>query len=176
MYRPCHQRLRVQGVLFLLFQLGNEHFGISCDKILQVIPDCRLIALINQPDYVSGYFQDSEKLIPVIDLSHFILGHPCTKRLNTRIIMVRNDFGEKTCLAAGLMAEKVVETVHKSNVQTTVNPIDFSFGAIINSVLIYNERSIQLIDVNRLLRAAFSEKSRSGFPQDHTRDINELSN
>jgi chemotaxis-related protein WspB len=64
---------------------------------------------------VAGLFNYRGKFIPVIDLSQLLQATPCHLCLSTRIVIVNYINGDKPLQYLGLMAEKITDTLKKSD-------------------------------------------------------------
>ena len=75
-------------MLFLLFQLGNDHYALDVAQIAEVMPLVGITRIPQAPPGVAGMFDCRGVPVPVIDLSQLMLGRPAQSRLSTRIIVV----------------------------------------------------------------------------------------
>jgi chemotaxis signal transduction protein len=111
-------------MLLLLFHLGSELYAIESSQVIEIIPTVNLRPLYHVPDYVAGLFNYRGKFIPVIDLSQLLQATPCHLCLSTRIVIVNYINGDKPLQYLGLMAEKITDTLKKSDVSTGVMEMD----------------------------------------------------
>ena len=120
-------------MLFLLFQLGEDHYAIEATKIVAVLPLITPKSLPQAPPAVAGIFDYGGEAVPLIDLSQLALGRPARPQRSTRILVVNYPIGDGDgdVRYLGLIAEQAVETVvrdpaefERINVQGTRNVID----------------------------------------------------
>ncbi len=91
---------------FLLFRIGEEHFGLPIASVEEVAPlPSRLTPLPKAPDFVQGVMQVRGKVIPVIDQSRRFNGTPVTSA-KPRVIVVQIG-----ALTAGFIVDAVSEVV-----------------------------------------------------------------
>jgi chemotaxis-related protein WspB len=98
-------------VLFLLFQLGEDHYAIEATKIVAVLPLITPKSLPQAPPAVAGIFDYGGEAVPLIDLSQLALGRPARPQRSTRILVVNYPIGDGDVRYLGLIAEQAVETV-----------------------------------------------------------------
>ncbi|MEN6603591.1 MAG: chemotaxis protein CheW [Bryobacteraceae bacterium] len=98
-------------MLFLVFQAGNETYGLDVRSVLEVAPYPECTPLAHAPRWAAGLTIWRGLTIPVVDLSALLTDKPAPALLSTRLIVV--DYarpGGETC-PLGLVAEKAVETI-----------------------------------------------------------------
>lgn len=98
-------------MLFLLFQLGEDHYAIEATKIVAVSPLVTPKSLPQAPAAVAGIFDYGGETVPLIDLSQLALDRPAQPRRSTRILVVNYPLGDGEVRYLGLIAEQAVETV-----------------------------------------------------------------
>ncbi len=136
-------------MLMLLFYLGNILCTIKCEKVREIAPLVNLKKVRHAPDYFAGYFNYRGQIVPVIDLRQFIYGHPCHKRLSTRIILA--DYQIKDSLSIiGFMAERVTEAVMKSEDAVLTMGLNIRKAPYLGNLVIEKKEMIQYIDLEKL--------------------------
>jgi chemotaxis-related protein WspB len=103
-------QLESDGMLFLLFQLGEDRYAIEAAKVAAVLPLVVPKAIPGAPAAVAGAFDYRGTLVPLIDLSQLALGRSAQPRRSTRIIMVGYPLDGDT-QPLGLIAENASETL-----------------------------------------------------------------
>ncbi len=104
-------------MLLMLFNIGDDRFGIDAQDLLEVLPAVPLQTVHGMPAGVVGLLSWRAALVPVIDLDLLTLGQPCPARLSTRILVVRYRPGPPGA-RIGLRVQRADDTA-------TVNPADF---------------------------------------------------
>jgi len=100
-------------MLFILFRLGKERYGLEAGHVIEVIPRLPLRPQPGTPDYVSGVFNFRGKVVPVLDLGTLTLGAPCPEQLSTRIILIHYTLKSGVRRVLGLIAEAVTDAVKR---------------------------------------------------------------
>jgi len=97
-------------MVFLLFQIGADRYGIEISRVEEVLPRVGLKTIPQAPPGVAGVFNYHGSPVPVIDLSALALGRPAHGSLSTRLVVVNypTDGGEPRLL--GLLAEMATRT------------------------------------------------------------------
>jgi chemotaxis-related protein WspB len=103
-------------MLMLLFYVGNDLYALDSSQVVEVIPKVLLRKVYQVPEYVAGLFNYRGAIVLVIDLCHLIKKQPSRSFLSTRIIMVNYVGKNDTNCWLGLMAERVTETLNKSDI------------------------------------------------------------
>ncbi|MTJ10483.1 chemotaxis protein CheW [Anabaena sp. UHCC 0204] len=142
-------------MLMLLFQINNERYAIASQQVVEVIPLVSLTTLPHTPEYFAGVFNYRGRIIPVIDLSQLMSGKRCCEHLSTRIILV-NHWGRDTThenlpQIMGLMAERVIETLQKSDVDLVDVDIQIDKPPYLGKMIVDEHGMIQCLHVEYLL-------------------------
>lgn len=144
-------------MLFVLFQLGPDHYAIPGDRLVEVLPLVNLKAVPQSPPGVAGAFNYRGQSVPVIDLQEMLLGRPAARRLSTRILLVRYPLGSATTHTLGLIAERATETFQRDSADF-IEPGIASEGAPYLGRVCRAERGlIQWVDIEKLLTPAVSQ-------------------
>jgi chemotaxis-related protein WspB len=98
-------------MLFLLFQIGKDRYGLEASQITEVVPLVRLKRIPRAFPGIAGIFNYHGILVPVIDLSELALGCASETCLSTRIIVVNYQAHTKKGHVLGLMAERATEAI-----------------------------------------------------------------
>ncbi|BAZ50007.1 CheW protein [Nostoc sp. NIES-4103] len=141
-------------MLMLLFNVGNERYAIATCEVVEVIPLVLLKTLPHKPEHIAGVFNYRGRIIPVIDLCQLMQGKPCGDNLSTRIILVNYCGHNHTKHILGLMAEQVVETLHKSESEFVDSNIEIDAAPYLGKMILDNQGMIQCIRIEYLLSQA----------------------
>lgn len=111
-------------MLFLQLQIGDEAYALAATGVVEILPLVELKAARGAPAGVAGTFDYRGRYVPVVDLCLLELGRPASRRLGTRIVMVRIDGDGDVDAAAdpalvGLIAENVTDIMRRE-------PADFA--------------------------------------------------
>ena len=144
-------------MLFLLFQLGRDHYALDAVQVAEVLPLVRVKKIRRAPAGVAGVFTYRGAPVPVLDLSALALGRPAHALLSTRMLIVHYPDATGTKRLLALVAEKATGTLR-------CEPADFvasgvrSDGAPYLGPVVNDARGlIQWIDVEKLLPASVRE-------------------
>ncbi|WP_413174255.1 chemotaxis protein CheW [Anabaena azotica] len=142
-------------MLMLLFHINNERYAIASQQIVEVIPLVNLTRLPHTPEYFAGVFNYRGRIIPVIDLSQLMTGQRCSEHLSTRIILVnhwgRDATQETVPQIMGLMAQRVVETLQKSDIDLIDVDIQIDKPPYLGKMIVDEQGMIQCLHVEYLL-------------------------
>ncbi|MFP4085935.1 MAG: chemotaxis protein CheW [Desulfobacteraceae bacterium] len=137
-------------MLVLLFYLGDTMYTMRCDKVREVAPVVKLKEVPHTPDYFAGLFNYRGTIVPVIDLRRLIQGRPCEMRMSTRIILVDYAREDHTFYIIGLMAERVTETLRKSEDAFVWPGLNMNGAPYLGGMVMEDRDMIQYLDVDRL--------------------------
>ena len=101
-------------MLLLIFHVGKNLYAIDSSRVVEVIPRVSYRPVHHVPDYVIGVFNYRGSIVPAIDLCRMIRGTPSQEYLSTRVIMVSYPCPDGKLRHIGLMAERVIETLDRS--------------------------------------------------------------
>jgi len=144
-------------MLLIVFQVANDRFGLDAGQVVEVVPLVALRQAHHAPDYAAGLFNYRGSIVPVIDLTALITGHPCPRLLSTRIMLVNYIDAAGSQHVLGLLAERVLETV-------IYNPQDFQSPGIaspdapyLDDMLVEGDQMLRRITVAELLPPSVQE-------------------
>ncbi|WP_235526478.1 chemotaxis protein CheW [Nostoc piscinale] len=135
----------------LLFKVGNERYAIASSEVVEVIPLIVLKNLPHTPEYLAGVFNYRGFIVPVVDLCQLMLGKSCGNNWSTRIILVNYCSGNHTQHILGLMAEQVVETLHKSQTEFIDAHIQIHTAPYLDKMIVDERGMIYCLDIKYLL-------------------------
>ncbi|WP_242039593.1 chemotaxis protein CheW [Anabaena sphaerica] len=139
----------------LLFQINNQRYAIASQQIVEVIPLVNLTKLPHTPEYFAGVFNYRGRIIPVIDLCQLMGNQSCVEHLSTRIILInhwdRDATEESTPHIMGLMAQRVIETLQKSDIDLVEVDIQIDKPPYLGKMIVDEQGMIQCLHVEYLL-------------------------
>lgn len=141
-------------MLLLLFHLGDERYAIDGTKVVEIIPQVLLRKLYQAPKYVAGVFNYRSKIVSAIDLCYLIGEYPCRHCLSTRIIIVNYPMPDGTTRYLGLMAERVTDTLYKSEEEWMSTEVSSEVAAYFGEIIPEKDGMIQRLRVDKLLSDA----------------------
>ena len=141
-------------MLMLLFYIGKNPYAIESSRVVEVIPRVPLRQINHVPDYVAGLFNYRGKIAPVIDLCHLIQGKPSGLKLSTRIIMVSAATNDHTVQYLGLMAERVIKTLDKSETELVNSNAHMNVAPYLGGMILDQNGMIQRVHLDQLFADA----------------------
>lgn len=137
-------------MLMLLFYVKSELYAIESSSIVAIIPKVSLRKVHHLPEYVAGIFNYRGTILPVIDLCHLIQGSPSHSHLSTRIMIVNYTSPDGTLKQLGLMAERVTETLNRSEDEIVDLGVRVDAAPYLSGTIIDSNRIIQCIKLECL--------------------------
>jgi chemotaxis-related protein WspB len=150
-------------MLMLLFYINNQRYALPSQQVVEVLPLVNLKTLPHAPDYLAGVFNYRGQIVPVLDLSQLMQGKPCCEHLSSRIILVNywgGDTAKSSVLSTtttpatfviGLIAERVVETFHKSDLQLIDANVQIGASPYLGKIILDEQGMIQCLQIEHLL-------------------------
>ncbi len=145
-------------MLFLLLSIDSRRYALESQQVVEVLPLVVLETLPHTPEYIAGVFNYRGRIVPVIDLCQLMRSKPCYEHLSTRIILIKynNSEGDNSSESAtshvfGLMAERVVETLRKSDTELIDPNIQIDAAPYLSKMIVDDQDMIQCIDLDCLL-------------------------
>jgi chemotaxis-related protein WspB len=102
---------RNNAKIFLIFQLGPEHYALEAARVVEVIPRLPLRPQPGAPKFVAGLLNFRGQVVPVLDLGILTADVPCVDQLSTRIILIQYMLKSGASKMLGLIAEEVTDAV-----------------------------------------------------------------
>jgi chemotaxis-related protein WspB len=153
-------------MLMLLFYIKNQCYALPSQQVVEVLPLVTLKTLPHAPEYFAGVFNYRGQIIPVLDLCQLMGGKPCCEHLSSRMILV-NSQGENTAKSSvisttatsavsviGLIAERVVETLHKPEIQLVDANVQIGAAPYLGKMILDEQGMIQCLRIEYLLSEA----------------------
>lgn len=137
-------------MLILIFHIGNCLYAIDSSHVMEVIPRVTYREVPYVPKYVAGLFNYRGAIVPVIDLCQLIRGTPSKPYLSTRVIMVSYPGKDDRLQCIGLMAERVIKTINKPEIEFVSSGIQANEAAYLGDMIVDEKGMIQRINLDRL--------------------------
>lgn len=140
------------GELHLLFHLGDDRYALAASEVVEVLPLRRLKQVPEMPDWVAGLLAHRGKMIPVLDLSHRVLGRAAHTRSSTRLVLVQFDASMGAVSPVlGLILEQATNTQRLHADEFTSSGLDAGQPAYLGQVQRDSQGVVQRIAVRGLL-------------------------
>ena len=144
-------------MLLILFQIGNDRFGLDVEQVLEVVPVVTFKKAPHTPGYVAGMFNYRGTIVPVIDLSTLISGEPSKSFLSTRILLVNYNSPDDTAHVLGLLAERVTETFSCNEDDFQPPGIESENAKYLENIILDDKGMIQFVSVEKILPESLHE-------------------
>ncbi|HLO88975.1 MAG TPA: chemotaxis protein CheW [Nostocaceae cyanobacterium] len=150
-------------MLMLLLCINHERYALPCEHVVEVLPLVSLKPLPQTPEYLVGVFKYQGSIVPVIDLCQFISGQSCHEQMSTRIILIKYwdsqlpttpEAQQSQYKYIGLLAERVLETFHKSSSEFIDVDIQIGKLSYLGKMIVDEQGMIQYLPVEKLLSEA----------------------
>ncbi len=138
-------------MLMLIFYVGKDLYAIDSSQVVEIIPKVSLRKIYQAPEYVAGIFNYKGVIVPVIDLCQLIQKQPSRSFLSTRIIMVNYVEQNGVDCWLGLMAERVTETLNKSDISLVDTKPLLDEAPYLGEIIMDEKGMIQRIRLEYLL-------------------------
>lgn len=144
-------------MILILFQIGDETFGLEVSRVIEVAPllVCRKVPHV--PEFVAGLINYRGAVTPVIDLSMLHQGRPSRQLLSTRIIMTGFTVENGKQYTLGMIAEQVTETFSCRREDFQPPGVQSERSRYLGDILLHEGRMIQLVTPERILSAEARE-------------------
>jgi chemotaxis-related protein WspB len=96
-------------MLMLRFQVGRAHYVLEICHVVEVLPFVDVTPIPRAPAAVAGVFSYHGSPVPAIDLSRLMTDQPASRRLSTRLALVRYPRRGADAHLLGLIAERMTE-------------------------------------------------------------------
>lgn len=144
-------------MLFILFQLGRDHYALDAAQVAEVLPLVQVKKIPHAPVGVAGVFTYRGAPVPVLDLSELALGRPAHSRLSTRVLLVNYPDATGKRRLLGLIAEKATETLRREPADFVASGVKSDGAPYLGPVASDARGLIQWIEVDKLLPASVRE-------------------
>jgi chemotaxis-related protein WspB len=138
-------------MLMLLLYINNQRYALASQQVIEVLPLVTLTTLPHTPEYFAGVFNYRGQVVPVLDLCQLMHGKSCSQNLSSRIILVNYEGDVTTSSVVGLMAERVVETLHKSDLKLVDANVQIGAAPYLGKMILDEQGMIQCLQIEYLL-------------------------
>ena len=135
-------------MLVLMCHAGNNRYAIDARSVIEVVPLVNFDTLADAPQWLAGVFAHRGAATPLADFTLLVAGHPCPRRWNSRIILVRTEAAHMP-EKIGLLAERV--TTAEIDGRTPAAPP--TAMETLGPILLDEKGMFQLVDLSQLLSA-----------------------
>jgi len=144
-------------MLLLIFQAGNQTYGLDVRNIIEIAPCPQCTALPHAPPCVAGIVTWRGGTIPVIDLSALLAGAPARSLLSTRLLVVNYSVPDGRSQPLGLLAERAVETIELDEARCEPQKVTIPDAAYLDGSTEHAGKLILLLAVDELLPASLHQ-------------------
>ena len=144
-------------MLLLLFQVGNERFGLDATNVIEVIPVVSFRKAPQASEHVAGLINYRSTIVPVIDFSSLLSGHPAPFLFSTRIILIDYCGGDNVHHILGLLAERVTETLRCSEKDFQAPGITADTAPYLGGIFLDSTGMIQQVIVEKVIPPALQD-------------------
>ena len=138
-------------MLLLLFEIGNGHYALDANQIIEIVPLVKLKNITATPDYVAGLMNYRGKGTPVIDLNQLMDSVSFEDVFSTRIIIIKYPVKELGHKPLALIATNVTETASCKLTKPPVTGVFMEKSLYENEVLPETSEMIQWFDIYNML-------------------------
>ncbi len=138
-------------MLLLLFQLGDETYGVAANLVTEVVPALPLRPVPGAPRGIAGLLDHRGQVIPMVDLCTITLGRPSRGLLSTRCVLVNYAMPDGSFRPLGFVAEHVTETLKVDPAALQPSPLAAPATPHLGPVVRACGMLIQCVDPQKLL-------------------------
>ena len=135
-----------KGEKYIVFCLGEKFFGVSSEKVSEVVQRLSITPLPNVPDWLTGIADLRGRIISVVSLQKLLNTPSASFSSKTKFIVLKSQkFPASVALAADRLSEIVVlknEEIHRVENQRT----PYLLGRTM-----YKSNALELLNVDNLL-------------------------
>lgn len=135
----------------LTFTVAQQTYAIESRRVIEVLPLVPARLIPHAPDYVRGIFTYRGRLVPLVDLALRLAVGRIQERLSTRVIVVEYAAPAREPQQLGLVAENVISVCSAEEADASLPSLEFHDAPFLGRILRIGGRTIQLLEVERLL-------------------------
>ncbi len=139
------------NIQLILFKLEETLYGLSTEHIIEIIPYIELKPLPETPDYVLGYFEYRDSIVPVIDATMLVHKKKSKPRLSTRIALLSFKPTQTQERIIGLMAENMTDILEAEESELHEMGVQSESAGSLGKLVKYEEKIIHLLNLEKLL-------------------------
>ncbi len=144
-------------MLLLNLRIGKQLFAIKAIDVIEVIPLIELEKVPLTDKGISGLLNYRGTPTPVIDLCELFDNRSCDKKLNSRIIIVKQPSSKGGHQSIGLIAECVTNVTPYDESEIIDSGIHNKNAKHLGKVYKYKDQLIQLINTYHILPDSISQ-------------------
>jgi chemotaxis signal transduction protein len=139
-------------VLAILFSVSNSSYALPCQSVVEVVPLLELRTALQAPPWLAGTFAYHGALVSVVDVCQMLAGYSCSRRLSSRIALVRCSLPELGEVILGVLAERMTAVRRLDGESLYSN--ETGGPSYLGRVVKQGAELVQLIDVEAFVRAS----------------------
>ncbi len=135
----------------LTFTVAQQTYAIESRRVIEVLPLVPARRIPHAPEYVRGIFTYRGRLVPLVDLALRLAVGRIQERLSTRVIVVEYAAPARESQHLGLVAENVISVCSAEEADASLPSLEFHDAPFLGRILRIGGRTIQLLEVEKLL-------------------------
>lgn len=132
---------------FIVFRVGREEFGVSIDKVREIIKTSAVTAIPNSPTFIKGIINVRGEIVTAIDIKSYLSIDDSMSESKHIIVTKQAD-----CLF-GLIVDEVIEIIRakSENVQQPTLLTAYNHHKYVDGIISHEKRLIVLLDLVRII-------------------------
>lgn len=138
-------------MIVIPFDILNNYFALEIDSIVEIIPLVNIDTVVDSNPKLRGLINYRGNLIPIIDLKNFFYKENSINLLSTRIVIY--SFNNNII---GVIVENLTDTIEIDKNNLINESQKLSGSNFIKSYFIEDEKTIKIIDVQKIYESVYS--------------------
>jgi chemotaxis-related protein WspB len=138
-------------VQLLTFTVAGQTYAIESRRVIEVLPLVPARPIPHMPEFIRGIFTYRGRLVPLVDLAVRLAVGRLQERLSTRVIVVEYTAPAREPQQLGLVAENVISVCSAEEADASLPSLEFGDAPFLGRILRIGGRTIQLLEVEKLL-------------------------
>ena len=135
----------------LTFTVAGQTYAIESRRVIEVLPLVPARPIPHMPEFIRGIFTYRGRLVPLVDLAVRLAVGRIQERLSTRVIVVEYAAAARETQHLGLVAENVISVCSAEEADASLPSLEFGDAPFLGRILRIGGRTIQLLEVEKLL-------------------------
>lgn len=135
----------------LTFTVAGQTYAIESRRVIEVLPLVPARPIPHMPEFIRGIFTYRGRLVPLVDLAVRLAVGRLQERLSTRVIVVEYAAPARESQQLGLVAENVISVCSAEEADASLPSLEFGDAPFLGRILRIGGRTIQLLEVEKLL-------------------------
>jgi chemotaxis-related protein WspB len=135
----------------LTFTVAGQTYAIESRRVIEVLPLVPARPIPHMPEFIRGIFTYRGRLVPLVDLAVRLAVGRIQERLSTRVIVVEYAAAAREPQHLGLVAENVISVCSAEEADASLPSLEFGDAPFLGRILRIGGRTIQLLEVEKLL-------------------------